>query len=71
MKTSKELTDLVVRLERMFPKMEMYFESETFGFKDGGYQDCIPPRTIDWYDFLENLGKNGLCITNKKDVKSE
>lgn len=54
---------LVERLERIFPKIEMYFGSEEFG--EG---DCSPPYTINWYDFLDKLSENGLKITNSKET---
>jgi hypothetical protein len=56
----KNLTMLVERLERIFPKMEMYFDSELFNDE----KDCSPAYTITWYDFLEKLKNNGLWIVS-------
>ena len=63
----KDLKLLVDRLKRTFPKMEMKFDAETFNMDEHGcYQDCAPPYTINWYEFLEKLDKEGLKIINKK-----
>jgi len=52
---------LVERLERIFPKIEMSFDSELFNNE----QDCSPTHTITWYDFLKKLECNGLSIVQK------
>lgn len=53
-----------------------YFENEQI--KSGKKSDIdkmhndsnyAPPVTIDWYDFIEELNKNGLEIKNKKYEK--
>jgi hypothetical protein len=47
--------------------MEMKFDAEPFNMDEHGcYQDCAPPYTINWYEFLEKLDKEGLKIINKK-----
>lgn len=63
----KERKILVERLERIFPKMEMFFDVEPFNIDEHGYNiDCAPPYHIDWFEFLEKLHKNGLQINNSK-----
>jgi hypothetical protein len=60
---------LVDRLDRIFPKMEMSFDAEPFNMDEYGcYQDCAPPYSIDWNDFLDKLHKNGLKIINSKQT---
>jgi len=63
----KERKLLVERLERIFPEMEMNFDAKPFNMDEHGcYEDCVPPSSIDWYDFLSELEKNGLEIKNSK-----
>lgn len=64
---NKNLTDLVNRLERIFPTLTLYKEVEYFEneqIKSGKRSDIdkmhndsnyAPPVTIDWYDFIEEL----------------
>lgn len=60
-----ELKDLIERLERIFPEMELHTDS--YEFNDG--EDCCPPTTMDWYEFINKLYENGLVIKNIKDIK--
>ena len=59
----KSKKDIVERLERIFPSMELYTETSLFG-KDE--EDCYPATTMNWYEFLEKLENGGLSITDKK-----
>lgn len=58
----KERKNLVERLERIFPKMEMMLPTILFNDE----KDCSPEHTISWYEFLEKLEQNGLEIKNSK-----
>ena len=53
---------LVERLERIFPKMDLYFPTTLFNDE----KDSSPEHTINWYEFLGKLEKNGLKIKNSK-----
>lgn len=62
-KKDKQLTILVNRLKRVFPKLEMIFPTELFGDCEN---ECVPEYNIDWYDVIEKLKENGLEIKNIK-----
>ena len=49
---------LVERLERIFPNLIMGYPTELFNDEN----DCAPEYTITWFDFLEELEKNGIKI---------
>ena len=75
----KELTELVNRIERIFPHLKLYYEGEEFYddtfIKSGKRSDIekmhsdwdyAPPKELDWYDIIKTLNENGLEIKNKK-----
>jgi hypothetical protein len=62
MRNDKELNHLVGRLKRIFPQMELSTPAYLFNNE----QDCAPPVTIDWFEFIDKLNKDGLEITDKK-----
>jgi len=61
---NKKLTKLVERLERIFPKMELYVPTEVFG---EGFNDCAPEHNLSWFEFLEKLDNDGLMISKKSN----
>ena len=76
----ENLRILVGRLERIFPKLKLYYEGETFttnhSHKSGKRSDIerlsmetdfSPPMEYDWYEFIEILRKNGLEIKNIRE----
>ena len=68
MNRNKELNEIVNRLERIFPHLEMKNEGHYFyDDKPSNYENCVPPIKLDWYDIIKNLNENGLEIRNKKD----
>ena len=64
----KELTKLVERLERIFPRITINFEGESFN-ESNFSEDYAPPRELDWFEVIERLKQNGLEISNIKDKK--
>jgi hypothetical protein len=64
----KELTKLVERLERIFPKITINYEGEMFNSSED-YEDFAPPRKLDWFEVIERLKKDGLEIKNIKETK--
>jgi hypothetical protein len=77
MNRDKELKDLIDRLNRMFPHLEMINEGHYFiddSYKknaSGGVpsyvteSDFAPPIKLDWHDIIKELDKNGLEIRKK------
>lgn len=77
MNRDKKLNDLINRLNRIFPNLTLYKEGEYFESEiiksgkrsdiDKMYNDSnyAPPVTLDWYDIIKELDKNGLEIRNK------
>lgn len=78
MNRDKELNELVNRLDRMFPHLEMINEGHYF-YEDNGIKknasgtppsyvtesDFAPPIKLDWHDIIKELDKNGLEIRKK------
>lgn len=62
----KELTKLVERLERIFPDLKMYNEGKYLDKEEMNYG---APHDVDWYYIIERLKKDGLQITNSKEMK--
>jgi hypothetical protein len=79
MNRDKELNDLINRLNRIFPHLEMINEGHYFA-DDNSYKkmhpgglpsyvtesDFAPPMKLDWHDIIKELDKNGLEIKSKK-----
>ena len=79
MNRDKELNDLINRLNRIFPHLEMINEGHYFT-DDNSYKknasgglpsyitesDFAPPMKMNWYDIIKELDKNGIEIKSKK-----
>ena len=77
MNRDKELNELVNRLDRMFPHLEMineghYFADDSYKKNASGglpsyvtESDFAPPIKLDWHDIIKELDKNGLEIRKK------
>ena len=80
MNRDKELNELVNRLDRMFPHLEMineghYFADDSYKKNASGMislpdlyvteSDFAPPIKLDWHDIIKELDKNGLEIRKK------
>ena len=64
---STDRGDMIKRLERVFPGLEMYQSAELFNNEE----DCSPGYMLSWSDFTEELEKNGLRIVSKNTLKKE
>jgi len=66
----KELTDLVSRLERIFPDLDFFNEGHYFD-DDVKYlsfdedEDYCPPIHYNWFDIIKKLNEGGLTIQRR------
>lgn len=58
----KKLKTLVERLERAIPNLNMKKEGHYIDVSETNY---APPCDLNWYEFIEELQKNGLEIRDK------